>query len=144
MRAALGALHRGAHHRVAAEGMHVHHRDAEPRDVRARALDRVRDVVQLAVDEHRTVQRDPSVRLGSVRPTELETDLEQSHLAGELLRQPFRGLEIRRHATHRDLRDHAARAVDVERVNAHDDVDFRRHRGPFLVGPPELATVLSM
>src|SRR3954454_10935100 len=92
--AALRALDRRAHHRVAAECVHVEHRDTEACDVRARVFHRVRDVVELAVHEHRAVRRDPADRLRSVRPAELEADLEQPDLTGEGGGQPLRGVEL--------------------------------------------------
>src|SRR3954467_10712902 len=92
--AALCALHRCAHHRVAAERVHVQHRDPETRDVRARALDGVRDVVQLCIDEHRAVRGDAAHGLGPVGPAELKTDLEQSDLPREFASERLRCVEV--------------------------------------------------
>jgi hypothetical protein len=72
----------------------VEHRDAEARDVGRRAFDRVRDVVELGVDEDRTVRGDPPDRLRSRGPGELEADLQEPDVRAELARQRLGAVEV--------------------------------------------------
>ena len=86
-RATVRSVDRGPHHRLSAEGVDVQHRDAEPREVRGRAPDRVRDVVELGVEEHRRVPRDAPNGIGPARGEQLQSDLQQTHRSGQGLGQ---------------------------------------------------------